>query len=402
MNLRKILFVDDDPHILAAIRRSLYSMRKEFDLQFVSSGEEALEVLKDHSFEVIVSDLQLLGMSGVHLFTEIKKIHPYSIRLMLSGSILEELIMNSVGLVHQFMAKPCDPQDLKSILLQSCALHDVINNRNLKQIISGIDTLPSLPKVYEKLRKTMRDPDVPLSKVAEIIEEDMAMSSKVLQLVNSAFFGLFQKVDSPARGVKLLGLETINALVLCVGAFTEITTTSKVIPAEKLCDHSVAVANYAKRIALSQSNDTKLINDCFIAGLLHDIGKLVFLTKMTDKYEQVFKMAHEQTIPLRLAEKEIITSPHCAVGAYLMGLWGMSGQVIEAIAFHHHLESYPAQEFNPAVAVHVANALYYENHPDEAVGTPQEVNVEYLQALGLEDNLNHWRGICCDEIATVN
>lgn len=396
MTKKRILFVDDEPNILAGLKRMLRSMRKEFDLHFAENGKEALAIMESTEFDVVVSDMRMPGMDGAQLLTEIQERHPYSIRIMLTGQAQEESILRTVGVVHQFLAKPCEPEHLKTVLLRASGLHDLISHTALKKIVSQLGTLPSLPEVYAKLRKAMTNPEISVAEVAAIIEEDMAMSAKVLQLVNSAFFGLFQKVESPARAVNLLGLETVKNLVLGVGAFSEIKVTSKLFPVKRLWSHSMAVAACAKQIALSESDDKELIDHCFIAGLLHDIGKLVLLAQLVDKYEQAVLLAEEKTICLRMAEKEIFDTVHGDIGAYLMGLWGMPGPVVEAIGFHHRLDNYPDTNFSPAIAIHVANAMYYENRPDEIVGAPHPINKVYLQSLGFGDKLEQWRELCTE------
>lgn len=390
-NQKKILFVDDEPNILAGLKRMLRSMRKEFDLYFAESGKEALNILESTAFDVVVSDMRMPGMDGAQLLAEIQEKYPYSIRIMLTGQANEESIMQTVGVVHQFLAKPCDPDHLKAVLLRASSLHELISHASLKKIVSQLGTLPSLPEVYAKLRKAMVDPEVAVADVAAIIEEDMAMSAKVLQLVNSAFFGLFQKVESPARAVNLLGLETVKNLVLGVGAFSEINATSNVFSIKKLWAHSMAVGTIAKKIAMNESDDKELIDNSFVAGLLHDIGKLVLLAQLQEKYEQAVILADEQKIQLRMAEKEIFDTVHGDIGAYLMGLWGMPGAVVEAIGFHHRIDNYPGSGFSPAIAVHVADILYYENRLNEITGAPHVMDTVHLQSIGLEDKIDQWR-----------
>ena len=396
MTKKKILFIDDEPNILSGLKRMLRSIRKEFHLEFTESGKKALEIMEKHDFDVVVSDMRMPGMDGATLLAEIQQRYPYSIRIMLSGQANEESIMRTVGVVHQFLAKPCDPEYLKAVLLRVCALHDLMAHPSLKEMVSQLDTLPSLPEVYAKLRQAIANPDVPVSEIAAIIEEDMAMSAKVLQLVNSAFFGLFQKVESPARAVNLLGIDTVKNLVLGVGAFTEIKTSSKIFPVKKLWSHSLMVGNCAKKIAMTQSEDNDLIDNSFIAGLLHDIGKLVMLAKMDKLYEKTTLLAGEEGISLRSAEKRIFNAVHDDFGAYLMGLWGMPGPVIEAIGFHHRLNDYPDNKFSPAIAVHLANAFYYEKYPDTITTAPHAVNIPHLEAIGLSDNIEQWRELCSE------
>lgn len=400
MTKNKILFVDDEPNILASLKRMLRSMRKEFDLQFAESGQEALAILDTEKFDVVVSDMRMPGIDGAELLTRIMNQHPSSIRIMLTGQADEEAILRTVGIVHQFLAKPCEPDELKAVLLRASGLHKLISQPSLKKIVSKIDSLPSLPEVYAELVKAISDPDISVADIATIIEKDIAMSAKVMQLVNSAFFGLFNTIDSPGHAVNLLGIDTVKNLVLGVGAFSEIQAKSKIFPVQQLMRHSMAVAACAKKIAIHESCDKKLTDSCFLAGMLHDIGKLVLLAKLPEQYDTAVTLALEQKIPLRNAEKEIFNSLHGDIGAYLMGIWGMKGDVVEGIGFHHRLDNYPEKNFNAAMAVHVANAFYYEINPAHVIGQAHKLDRIYLGSLGFAEKIEEWREVCVELLQT--
>lgn len=390
----QIIFVDDEPNILNGLRRMLRSLRKEFDFHFAESGQQALEMMKDNSFDVIVSDMRMPGMDGATLLTEVQNLYPHSIRIMLTGQADDESVMRTVGVVHQFLVKPCEPEVLKAVLLRSCALQNLMQNGDLKNVITSIDYLPSIPEIYVKLQKKLSDPEASIEEVAGIIEADLAMSAKVLHLVNSAFFGLFQKAETPARAVNLLGLDTIKALTLGVEVFSDQKMSSSVIPLSTLWEHSMAVGTCAKKIAISVVEDKAIIDNSLLAGILHDIGKLVLVSRMSSEYEVILQTAAEKKIPLQQAEKEQLGATHCDVGAYLIGLWGMTGAIVEAIAFHRRLHDYPAESFSPALAVHIANTLYYELKPDTYTGVVPALNETYISELGLTDKIDTWREIC--------
>jgi HD-like signal output (HDOD) protein len=137
-------------------------------------------------------------------------------------------------------------------------------------------------------------------------------------------------------------------------------------------------------------------DNSFIAGILHDVGKLVFASQMSDSYDQVVTLAQQQGMSMSAAEEEILRAGHDAVGAYLIGLWGLSGSVVEAIGFHHRVREYPGNSFSPALAVHVANALYYEQRPDEIIGVSLPLDYEYLEEMGLGGRIDEWRKICAE------
>lgn len=394
MEKKKIVFVDDEPNILDGLRRMLRSLRTEYDMYFASGGREALELMAKDRFDVVISDMRMPGMDGAQLLETIQKEHPHTIRIMLTGQADEDSIMRTVGVVHQFLAKPCDPEKLKTILIQTSALQDIMSDGRLKDLISQIGTLPSLPTVYAKLQKAIVSPDVEISEVAGIIEQDIAMSAKVMQLVNSAFFGIYTKVESPARAVKLLGLETIKILVLGLEIFSQVKIPHDIFHIDTLWSHSLTVGKIARAIAGHETEDKDLINNAFLAGILHDIGKLVLGAHLPEQYRQVIDLAREQEITLPEAEQAIFGASQSAVGAYLIGLWGFSSPIVEAIGFHHTLEKYPATSFTPALAVHVANVLYYRIRQDEIIGRSQDLHMPVIERLALQDKVAAWEQIC--------
>lgn len=394
MDKRKILFVDDEPNILDGLRRMLRSLRNEFELCFAESGKEALELIGKDDFDVVVSDMRMPGMDGSELMTEIQKRRPHSIRIMLTGQADERSSLRTIGVVHQFLTKPCDPEKLKNILLRAGALHRLMIDGKLKDMISGIDSLPTLPAIYEKLQRKIREPEASLDEVGEIISQDIAMTAKILQLVNSSFFGLYKKVESPAKAVKLLGLDTIKALVLVSKIFSEITISSDTFSINTLWTHSLIVGALSKKIAENETDDKEIINNSYIAGVLHDIGKLILVSKVESLYNGAVCLARQEHIPLRLAEKKIYKATHCDMGAYLTGLWGFQSDIVEAIGFHHQLGEYPADTFSPALAVHIANVMYYKFHQDEIIGLTPEFDEVYLLKIGLGDKLQKWHDLC--------
>jgi HD-like signal output (HDOD) protein len=338
--------------------------------------------------------MRMPGMDGAELLEIIQKQYPHTIRIMLTGQADEQSVLRTVGVVHQFLAKPCDPELLKTILIQTAALQDILSDGALKDLISQIGALPSLPSTYDKLRRAVACADIDVLKVGKIIEEDLAMSAKVLHLVNSAFFGIYTKVNSPTRAVQLLGVDTIKALVLGLGIFTQMKAPARVLSLESLWLHSLSVGKMAKAIAIEEGQDAEAVSNAFLAGTLHDIGKLILVSYLPDKYEQAMLMAQTENIFLHAAEKNIFGTGQSAIGAYLIGLWGFSNQIIEAICFQSAPERYPATTFSPALAVHLANVLYYQNRPQEIIGRKPCLNMGALEALSLQDKVGEWQHIC--------
>lgn len=392
---KTILFVDDEPNILSGLKRMFRPMRKTMKFRFAQSVPEALEVMAAEQIDVVVSDMRMPGMDGAALLTTVKNQYPHAIRIMLTGQADDESIMRTIGVTHQLLTKPTDPDVFKQVISRASALQDLMTDEKLKQLVSGIDSLPSLPETYARLQQTMQNPDCSLADVAKIIEQDLAMSAKILQLVNSAFFGLYKHINSPTRAVNLLGLDTIKALVLGVGVFSEIKSgPSKIFSISALWSHSMATAAFAKKIAGEVSEDQEMIDHCFIAGLLHDVGKLLLFSRLPEQYEQAVVMAGETDCTLDEAELRIFGTGHGEIGGYLIGLWGLPGPVVEAITFHHRIDTYPELSLCPALIVHVADYIYFRLNPDKCIGPPPELNQQAIERTTIQDHIEDWVELC--------
>jgi len=402
MSKKNVLFVDDEPNILDGLRRMLRSLRKEFVFDFASGGSQALEVMAEKEIDIIVTDMRMPGMDGAELLTEVQKNYPHAIRIMLTGQADEESIMHTIEVAHQFLAKPCDPDRLKDILYRSGALHSMLTNQGLRIVVANIGSLPSLPSLYSQLQEKLNDPDVVLDDLANIISQDIGMSAKILQLVNSAFFGLYQKVETPARAVSLLGIDTIKALVLGLQIFREFSSEESVLPAEHLWQHSMCVANMARQIALSEECDKETVEMCYLSGILHDVGKLMLLGMEKGGYGEIIEYAQQQEIALSAAESEKLQATHGSIGAYLLGIWGFSSEVVEATGFHNQLNEYPADKFSVTLAVHAADAIFYEVFPESVRGKPEELDLSYLERIDLQDRVSIWREKCQESLEKID
>ena len=392
---KTILFVDDEPNILSGLKRMFRPMRKTMRFRFAQSVPEALEVMAEEQIDVVVSDMRMPGMDGTALLTTVKKQYPHAIRIILTGQADDTTIMRTIGVVHQLLTKPTDPDVFKQVIRRASALQDLMVDEGLKQLVSEVGTLPSLPETYADLQRLLRDPDSSLADVAKIIEQDLAMSAKILQLVNSAFFGLYTHINSPTRAVNLLGMDTIKALVLGVGVFSEIKGgPSNIFNISTLWSHSMATASYARKIAGEASKDQEMIDHCFIAGLLHDVGKLLLFSRLPKEYEQAVVMAGETGCTLDEAELRIFGTGHGEVGGYLIGLWGLPGPVVEAITFHHRIDKYPELSLCPALIVHVADYIYSRLKPDNCIGQPPEINRQALERTTMLDHIEDWIDLC--------
>jgi putative nucleotidyltransferase with HDIG domain len=395
---RRILFVDDEPMVLKGLQRTLRKMRDEWEMTFASSSREALDILDSGSFDVIVSDLRMPKMDGMQLLAEVKSKHPQVVRIILSGQVEQEASLKSLQLAHQSLSKPCDADILKHTLNKLFGLRSLLEDESIKRIVSQTETLPSLPAVYTEVINELQSQDPSVKKVAEIISTDLAMTAKILQVVNSAFFGLVRKISNPKEAVMLLGTETIKALVLSVKIFSEFNQKKFAwFNFDELFNHSMAVSMFAQTISKKEHLGQNLVNNALMAGMFHDLGKLILVTNFPESYQKVLTEATKTRQNLWDLECEMFGTGHAEIGAYLMGLWGLEYPVIEAIAFHHRPGKSLSNSTGLLTAVHFSDAFDRLKNGTDVLNSEmglRQLDRGYLDNLGIAGRINDWKTVC--------
>jgi HD-like signal output (HDOD) protein len=390
--VKRILFVDDESKVLDGIRRILYAERSRWDMQFAIGGEAALRACEAGSFDAVISDMQMPGMDGATLLGHIRDRYPDAARIILSGYSDVGLTTRAVPVAHRYLAKPCNISELQSTIDQVFALQDLLSAPELRRIVGKIGELPSLSVTYTSLMQTVRDPDAPMERVAQIIEHDIAMSAKVLQLVNSAFFGLAQSVTNLRTAVSYLGMETIKSLALASEVFRAFVPHPRIPQSE--CELIQRHAQRVAAIAGALPMEPKIREAAIVAALLHDVGHLILASAMPNEFCAARATATERGCKLFEAEEELLGTSHAEVGAYLLGLWGLSCLAVDAIAHHHHPTRILHSGFDCTAAVYLADLLdeELEAHPQGSKGIGiAEADQASLETLGVLSRLEEFR-----------
>ncbi|MFP4657878.1 MAG: response regulator [Desulfonatronovibrionaceae bacterium] len=205
MEKTKILFVDDESNILFGLKRMLRSMHNVWEMRFIQDPHEAVQVAEQEHFDVVVTDMRMPEMDGAELLERISRISPSTVRIILSGYSDKQMSLSTVPVAHQFLVKPTSPERLFGVIESSLALSSILKSRPLLELVSRIKSLPALPDVYLRLVQRLGAEFATPEEIGGIISRDVGMSTKILQLVNSAFFGLVRRVDSLEQAVCLSG-----------------------------------------------------------------------------------------------------------------------------------------------------------------------------------------------------
>jgi putative nucleotidyltransferase with HDIG domain len=379
----RIVFVDDEANVLEAMQRTMRPMRNEWGMEFVSSGSAALESLAKNPADVIVSDMRMPGMDGWQLLAEVKRLYPQTVRLVLSGHADPGAIMRLVGSAHQYISKPGETATLKAAIAQTQLLKQLLSTDRLGALVGSVGTLPSCPKAFQEISSCLRRPNASVADAARIIRSDVAMTANLMKLVNSAFFGSRREITSVDKAVAYLGLDTVAALALGHSLFQSGGSSEPGgVNLEQLWRHSLQTATAARAIALVEKFPPARADAAFLAGMLHDVGRVVYATRITPKTGETAGANEDSADEINLR--------HAEVGAYLLGLWGFPSHIVAAVALHHTPSLRADAGFDLTVLLHIADRLAHAE-AERSLG-PLELGIDpgLLEGLGLLNHLPEW------------
>jgi len=392
--MKRILFVDDEPLVLEGLRSMLRPQRKRWEMIFAGGGDAALAEMAREPVDVVVSDMRMPGMDGAALLRVIQQRHPGVVRIVLSGFAELETALRTVPVAHQFLVKPCDARMLENVVERACALNALIEEPAVRGLVGKFEHLPSLPDAYVELTREISNDHAKPSDIARIIEADPDLCAKVLQLVNSAFLGLGRDIADIEQAVSYLGTNMVKNLALTVQVFGQ-PSRSPVdnLWVHRLQRHSLLVGTIARRMVAANK---QMAENAFIAGILHDVGKLLMFTERAEALAGMQAKARSERRPLHQVEYDAQGATHAELGGYLLGIWGLPYPVVEAVANHHAPRRVAQpQGYDVLSAVYAANVLAHEQAAlqggeDEAFSPMDE---DYLKSQGIADELTVWRDI---------
>jgi len=392
--MRKILFVDDESSVLDGLRRILRPLRTEWEMAFATGGEAALSMMDGAHFDVIVTDMRMPGMDGAELLEIVRERHPGVLRIVLSGYTELQASLRAVPVAHQFLLKPCDPDMLRTAIARATSLGEVLNSRMLTSLVGALRDLPSLPRVFTELKLALGQPGVSIDRIVQIVEQDVAVTAKLLQLVNSAFFGLAPDVTDLKTAVSCLGINVLHNLVLTLQVFRSFQPDEFVSEAylEKFHQHARLTARIAGAIAQQEQLPSFIV----LAALLHDVGKLVIAERTPEHFARAMAQAEVENHPLFEIEEKLTQISHAEVGAYLLSVWGLPYSIVEAVAHHHHPRRVPSSGLDSIAVIYFSNLLAHEIEAAEAGTEPPILDLEYLERCGATDRLAVWRKLAHD------
>jgi HD-like signal output (HDOD) protein/ActR/RegA family two-component response regulator len=383
--MKKILFVEDNGVLLELYGMLLDEKRDQWQTTLAPDGESALKLLQKNSFDVVASDMQMPGMSGIELLTEVRKLHPQTSRIIISGFTDQAEAADSLDCTHLFIPKPFDVKVLRATLSRIGSLDAYLKDDKLRGLAGKMRSLPSFPTLYLDIMKEIESPNSSIQGIANIVAKDPGITAKILHVANSAAMGLAEPVCDPAEAVQQLGMTTVRSLVLSAQVYGNFAPGKlKSFSAEALWLHLMKCGDLARTIMRRERAEVAESEDAFTAGMLHDMGKLMLADSLPEEFARAITLAQQEKISQADAEQEVFGANHAGLAAYLFGLWGLPAGIVEAVAFHHQPEKSDLKKCSALTAVHVANSFY------DHTGTAP-LNREYLSEIGVTDRLGDWQ-----------
>lgn len=392
MTKKHLLFVDDNTEFLHALQESLRIAEPDWAVTFTTQPDEAMDHVDKTAFDVVIADYQMPQMDGVIFLEKVQEAQPGAMRFLVSGELSAEDVVRVAYPAHQCFTKPLDLDLLRRTVRKVSALRDLMGNDVLKRLVAQCSLLPTVPTLYLELANELKSPDSSIKQIEAIISRDPAIAAKILQLVNSSFFGLPRRIESLGEAVNFVGVQIIKALVLTVPVFSRFEGVRvKDYSPTAIWEHCWRTGVLARALAQEEDQPRSVCEDAFLAGLLHDLGKMILVSNLSTLCREATALATKKRIPQHLAEKEIFGCSHAMVAAYLLGLWGIPEAIIEAVGFHNDPLEAPSTEFNALAAVHAANALDHACSEGKPELFKQFLDLEYTMAIGRAGRIDAWQ-----------
>lgn len=389
--MRKILFVDDEPEVLESLQDSLRSHRRRWDMTFACGGQDALSELDNSSFDVIVSDVRMPDTDGVSVLRYAKEHHPKTIRIALTGYANDKNTIELTKLAQRFLTKPCTVEELDEAILRDSGLVEAFDNPIVQELAGSAGRLPADNSVQRTLLEKMNEPEISVEELGDIVERDVALTAKVLQLANSSFFRRQSSIMSSHHAVSYLGLDTLRSLLLADQLFNgdKMAAAPDSFDFKALHNHSVLCSTIAK--AISPTED--LGSAAMTAGLLHDIGKIIIVRERPVAAADLI-VGQEPSCNWvdSQSERDILGCTHAEIGGYFLNLWGIPTRVVEAVTFHDAPQGIYSKALDAVGIVHISNYLaHWAVEGDQQPMNERKLDRSYLEGLGVLDTLDFWK-----------
>jgi HD-like signal output (HDOD) protein len=394
MTALRVLFVEDDETTLTALRGIFTNDRERWDVAFARGSKAALDEMAARPADLVVTDARIPESDGATLLRRIQQEYPATTRVLLSSEGDRGNLTGAATATHQQISRPPDARTLRGLVERVGNLRRLLQTDALRAAVGKLETLPPAPKTYLAITAAMLEPSCGLDDVANVVEQDPSLSAKLLQLVNSAFFGLPQRIASVRRAVAYLGFEQIKGAALAAHVFGHLPPTIPGFSFDQLQLRGAITAQIARRLV----TDAAHRDEAFTAAVLHDVGLVALAVGMRDKFEEIVATARRIGASLRACTEAAISVSHAEIGAYLLGTWGLPMPIVEAVAYHHFPALAGAAAQPVLAAVHAADVVVDRVANGAASAPDGPLDAALLARAGIPFDEDYWVSVAREHL----
>ena len=375
--MKKILLVDDEIQILKALCRVF--MGTEYEIITAGSGQAALEILRDNSFDLILTDMRMPYMDGYELLTQVKALYPNIIRMILSGYSDEKIVFQALqkNIAKLYIMKPWDNKSLLKVIEQVFLTEEILASANLLTLINRVEHLPTIEESYQRIIQLI-DKESDLSKIASEVERDQSITSKILHVANSAYFNA--KTGSIKQAINYIGIQNTRNLVLSTSIMQGFNAKGIFLDEIKIIWNHAFTTSKLLNFIYQKHLNKKLPEELSTIGLLHNIGMVLLLSNYGKGYLEHLLKALEQKKSILEFERELYHVTHYEVGSYLLKWWDFPYAIVEATMYHHNPLDEKVTNSELVCALHIAqryawNLMEIETYETFDLGAFDKLNI---------------------------
>jgi len=383
----KILALCTRKDIIVQIENELENLEIKYRLVDLYEIDDINETLSQEEMDIVAIDMTMTECSYMDLLQNIKENYPHLVRILIAEEWSKELVVQTNDLVHLIIEKRFLSETLIDTIIRAQQMRGLLKNDYLTKLINSFDELPIMQNVYIELLHLLKSPNVPLKKISDIISQEFSLTAKILQVSNMSIFTHIGRINNIQQAVVFLGTNVIRAIILYLQVFNfENQNSEELKMIRQLERHCIKVAEFAKKCAVYYQCANDIQDNTFTSSLLHDIGKLIIVTK-TDKWEDIERYALENNKSIVESEKAILGTTHAEIGAYLLNLWGFPQDVVNAIAFHHYPSNSKQNNLSPLTFVHISESFITGEQLDNEDKILQLLDTDYMEKIGIAGDI---------------
>jgi HD-like signal output (HDOD) protein len=332
-----LIIVDDEEAILRSFK-SLFR-RDGYNMNFFTSGYEALAFLEKNEVDVIISDMRMPEINGAELLSRSLKTNPNAIRIIVSGYEEKSIILDALseGLAKHYVMKPWEDNELRILISDVMKLQQEWREQKLQKLLNSLRNLPSPPRWHVRLMNILNEGQHPQKEIANEIEKSPELVAKLLRVSNSVFYGLRRSITTIYEALTFIGTEAVLNIVLAIESFDNLsveTTPEMENKLQVLRNIAVKRAHVARELALNWKEKIDE-HEAYVAGLLLDIGLILRFYSSKNDFSEFQNKYNELKESHYIVDKAIHDLTHDQVGAALLTYWNFPKSIIAAVANHH-------------------------------------------------------------------